>query len=67
MAKTIAALEAVFSPEELALIRAQRAAYQRAFWERMTPEERKKRKALYALHTAQKKQRQAQEQEDAAN
>lgn len=48
-------LESLFTPEELDLIRKQRAEYQKAWWQRMSPEERKERKARYALHTAQRK------------
>lgn len=54
-------LESLFTPEELDLIRKQRAAYQKAWWAKMTPEERKERKARYALHTAQRKAAAAQE------
>lgn len=56
MAKTAnKGLEGLFTPEELDLIRKQRAEYQKAWWERMSPDERKAKKALYALHTAQRK------------
>lgn len=64
--KKISQLEAMFSPEELELIREQQRAYQKAFWGKMSPEEKKRKKALYALHTAQNKQRKAQEQLNAA-
>ena len=49
------ALESQFTPEELALIRQERAAAQRAWWAKMTPEERKARNAQYALARAKKK------------
>ena len=62
MAKTTdKRLESLFTPEELALIRKQRAEYQKSWWAKMSPEERKERKARYALHTAQRKAAAAQE------
>lgn len=67
MSKTTAQLENLFTPEELALIREQNAKYQRDFWGKMTPDERRKKRALYALHVAKNKQKQAQEQENAAD
>lgn len=48
-------LESLFTPEELDLIRKQRCEYQKAWWAKMSPEERKKRKALYTLRAAQRK------------
>lgn len=63
MAKTMQQLEMLFSQEELALIRAQRAAYARKYRERLGADERRRRRALYELHTAQRK---AQERENAA-
>lgn len=65
MKKTNETKASVFSEDELALIRAQNAEYQRNFWAKMSPEERKQRKALYVLHTAQNKLKKAQEQSNA--
>lgn len=48
-------LEALFTEEELAMIKAQRAQYQKAWWAKLTPAERRAKRARYVLHTAQNK------------
>lgn len=53
--KTDKKLESLFTPEELDLIRKQRAAYQKAWWEKKSPEERRELKVRYELATAKRK------------
>ena len=43
--------------EEKAMIRAYKAQKQKEFWAKMTPEERRAKRALYLLHTLQNKQK----------
>ena len=61
--KTDKKLESLFTQEELDLIRKQRAAYQKAWWDKKSPEERRELKIRYELATAKRKAEAAAAQE----